>query len=294
MLGGDAARINLVDIDRERAEGEAADLAHSAPMIGPTIVRAVDIEACGRSQVVIIAAGANQRPGESRMDLAGRNADRVSSIMEQLDRVCPDAVVIIVSNPVDVLTYVAVQRSSRPAGRILGSGTVLDSVRLRQKRGACLGTDPRNMHGYVLGEHGDSEFVAWSQVFAGAVPARRWSEVFDRSLDHDFFIRIEDEVRGAAYEIIKRKKATYYGVAACISRIVRTIVRDQSSIMPVSTLLQGALGLDDVCLSLPSVVNRGGVSKVLRLELTDEEHGKARHSADCVRRVIDSVRIQPA
>jgi L-lactate dehydrogenase len=279
LLSGLAAEIVLVDVNRAKAEGEAMDLNHTVPFAHPTRIWAGDYADCAGAAVTVIAAGVGQRPGETRLDLVRRNADVFRQVVPQVVQHNPNGILLIATNPVDVLTYVAWKLSGQPSQRVIGSGTILDTARFRHLLSQHFGVDPRSVHAYIIGEHGDSEVPVWS--LANIAGMRLPAFCAAHGLDHDqaAMDEIFHQTRDAAYHIIERKGATYYAVAAGLMRIVEAILRDQSTVLSVSSLIEDYYGISDVCLSLPTVVDRGGVERVLRLELSTEEIEGLRHSA---------------
>lgn len=271
LWSGLAAEIVLVDADFARAEGEAMDLNHAIAFTRPTRIRAARLEECEGAAIVVVAAGAAQKPGETRLDLLRKNTGMIRAMAPALARRNPDAILLIATNPVDVLTYEACRVSGLPRGRVIGSGTVLDTARFRYLLGTRYGVDPRNVHAFIVGEHGDSEVALWSCAHIAGMPVREKDEAIFR------------DTRDAAYRIIERKGATYYAVAAGLVRIVESILRDQRSVLTVSSLIDGAYGIRDVCLSLPAVLGRGGVERLLDLELAEEELAALRRSAELLR-----------
>jgi L-lactate dehydrogenase len=272
LWSGLAAEILLVDQDRARAEGEAMDLSHAIAFTRPTRIRAAALEECEDMALVVFAAGTAQKPGETRLDLARRNTELVRRLAPELGRRNPGAVLLVATNPVDVLTYEACRCSGLPPARVIGSGTVLDTARFRYLLGRRYGVDPRNVHAFIVGEHGDSEVALWSRASVAGMPLHE---------KHDDIFR---DTRDAAYQIIERKGATYYAVAAGLVRIVESILRDQHSVLTVSSLIEGPYGIRDVCLSLPAVLGRGGVERLLEPELSAEELAALRRSAEVLRR----------
>lgn len=270
MMSGVISEIVLVDVNTAKAEGEVMDLNHGMPFARPVKITTGGYKDCAGSSIVIIAAGANQKPGETRIDLVQRNTDIFRSIIKEIVQYCKDSIILVVTNPVDILTYVTYRLSGFPKNRVIGSGTVLDSARFRYLLGEHVNIDPRNIHGYIIGEHGDTEVAAWSmtniagmsiETFCekcGTCGGRQRQEIFER-------------VRHAAYEIIERKGATYYAVALAVRRIVEAILRNENSILTVSSLMEGQYGLTNVCLSLPCIVNSNGVEKVLCSDLKKNE-----------------------
>jgi len=279
MISGLASEIVLVDVNERRAEGEAMDLAQGAPFVRPVIVRHGTYADCAGCHIVVITAGAAQKPGETRLDLVKKNTGIFHSMIPQIAAAAPNAILLVVANPVDVLTLAALRFSGFPTGRVVGSGTVLDTGRLRSLIGQKLEVDPRSVHGYVIGEHGDSELVVWSRTTVGSMPIADFCRQRGRPFDAYIQERIADEVCHAAYEIIERKGATYYAIGLAIRHIVEAILRDQNTILTVSTLLTGQYGLSDVCLSLPSIVDHNGVEVVLEPPLSGDELDGLRRSA---------------
>ena len=281
----------LVDMNRDKAIGEAADINHGVAFSKPCRVMAGDYADLAECGLIIIAAGANQKPGESRLELLGRNKGILSSVIAQLTAVNREAILLVVSNPVDVLTCLAQQLSGFPAGRVLGSGTVLDTARLKYLLGQRLGVDSRNVHAFIIGEHGDSELAVWSGANVSGIPLDHFCELRGY-YEHDKADEwLQREVRDSAYEIIRRKGATYYGVAMAVERIVRAIVRDEHSVLPVSNLLQGQYGIDGLCMSIPAVVGRNGVEDTLEIPLSPAEREALRDSAATLRGVVDSLEL---
>jgi L-lactate dehydrogenase len=250
-----------------------------------------DYSDCAGADIVVITAGAPSRPGETRLDLAEKNASIFREMIPQIVRHNSEAVLVVVTNPVDVLTQLAVKLSERPINKVIGSGTVLDSARFRYLLAEHCGVDPRNVHGHIIGEHGDSEVPVWSLANIAGTRLTDYCVVCDRDCDGIPKDEIFRQVRDAAYEVITRKGATYYAVGLSVSSIVETILRDQHSVLPVSSLMQGQYGLQDVCLSLPTVVGRNGVVQVLELPLDEEELAGLRRSAEVLQEVARSVGV---
>lgn len=275
----------LHDIDRAKLEGEVMDLVHGIPFVEPTRIWAGELADCAGSDVVIVTAGAKQRPGETRLDLVHRNVEIFKSLIPALMEHCPSAIFLVVSNPVDIMTYVSLKLSGLPAGQVLGSGTVLDTARFRYLLAQRLGVDPRSLHAYIIGEHGDSEVAVWSKVNIAGTPIGELSPEWDPAHLGDIF----EQVRNAAYEIIRRKGATSYAIGLGVTQIVQALVRDQRRVLTVSSLTQGEYGLPEVCLSLPRVVGRQGVERTLVMSLTESEQQQLHRSAHILRQVIDSI-----
>ena len=275
--------IVIVDADPARAEGEAMDIVHAVPFHRPVAVRPGKLADAAGSAVTVVTAGAAQRPGETRPMLLQRNVEALREIVGAVVTANPAGLLLIATNPVDALTWAAVKMSGLPAGRVIGSGTVLDSARLRSELAAHYRVDARNVHAYVLGEHGDSEFVAWSTATLGNMGLREYCATTGMSCTQDEMDAIALRVRNAAYEVIRRKGATNFAIAASLTRIIEAIVRDESSVLTVSTLVQGEYGLRDVCLSLPAIVGREGVQRVLPVPLAPEEVAALQRSAEAIR-----------
>ena len=286
LLEGLASEIVLIDVDRALAEGEAMDLGHAVPLTHPARVWVGDYDDCAGAALTVITGGAAQRPGEGRLGLAQRNAQIFRDIVPRIAAADPDGMLLVATNPVDVLTYAAWKLSGFPAERVIGSGTVLDTARFRFLLSQHYGVDPRSVHAHIVGEHGDSEVPAWSLANIAGMPLDRFC--LAHGLEHDpavmdsFFTQTRD----AAYRIIERKGATYYAIGAALARIVQAVLRDEKSVLSVSSLVQGAYGIHDVSLSLPSVVGRGGVEQVLRLALGPAEVEQLRRSAATIRKTI--------
>ncbi|UCC67894.1 MAG: L-lactate dehydrogenase [Armatimonadota bacterium] len=292
MQSGLAREIVLIDVDRERAQGEAMDLNHGLFFAPPVDIRAGDYDECADAALIVITAGAKQQPGESRLDLVQRNVAICKSIMAEITSRTDDAVIIMVTNPVDALTHVAQEVSGWPRQRIIGSGTVLDSARFRYLLSTHCRVDPRNVHAYVIGEHGDSEVACWSMTHIAGVSLREYCrqtctrDCTDRDREQLF-----EQVRDSAYHVIESKGATYYGVSMALERIAGAVLRDENSVLTVSLRPEGSYGLRDVCLSLPAVVNRTGVERVIEADLTKSEQEALSHSAKILKDVIERIEL---
>jgi L-lactate dehydrogenase len=290
LLSGLAAEIVLIDANQKRAEGEAMDLAHAVPFSRPTTVWAGDYEDCAGSVITVLAAGSGQRPGETRLDLAKRNAAIFSEIVPKVAAANPDGIILVATNPVDVLTHVARRISGVPAGRVIGSGTTLDTGRFRALLGDHFGVDPRSVHAFVIGEHGDSEVPVWSSANVAGVGLEDLARARGIAFGPQDRERIFSETRDAAYAIIERKGATYYAVAVALLRIIEALVRDQRTVLPVSSAVGSkGYGVGEVCLSLPSIVGGSGVGEVLELRLSAEEERALARSAEVVRKAQEEV-----
>ena len=281
----------LVDTNQAKAQSEAADINHGVSFAKPCLVQAggyADLAGCG---LVIIAAGANQKPGETRIELLGRNQSILSSVIGQVMQAEPGAVLLIVSNPVDVLTCMAHRLSGLPAGRVIGSGTVLDTARLKYLLGQRLGVDGRNVHAFIIGEHGDSELAVWSSANISGVDLDDFCRITGVNHPQAVLHAIYESVRDAAYPIIAGKGATYYGIGMAVRRIAEAIVRDEHSVLPVSSPISGHYGIDGICLGVPSIVGRNGVEAVLDIPLAPDELARLQASAAKLRELIDEIGV---
>ncbi len=282
--------IVLVDVDAGRAEGEAMDLRHGLPLIGPMDIRSGGYEAVRGADIVVITAGAGQVPGQTRLELLGKNAAVVRDIAANLLALGGEPILIVATNPVDVLTHRLLEQTGFPPSRVMGSGTVLDSSRLRQMLAQELNVDVRNVHAHVIGEHGDSELAVWSRANVSGIPLGDFCAGRCVGYGQEFRDRIQDEVRRAAYEIIARKGSTAYAVGVALTRIVEAIVRDEKSVLTVSTATRGLYGLPDVSLSLPCVIGEDGIELVVDSGLAPAELEALRASAEVLRGTEDSLR----
>jgi L-lactate dehydrogenase len=292
MQSGLAREIVLIDIDKERAEGEAMDLNHGLFFAPPVDIRAGDYDECADAALIVVTAGAKQQPGESRLDLVQRNVMICKQIVAEITARTSDAVIIMVTNPVDILTYVAQEISGWPQNRIIGSGTVLDSARFRYLLSSHCRVDPRNVHAYVIGEHGDSEVACWSMTHIAGVPMRQFCRLTcKRQCSDEERAGIFEQVRDSAYHVIESKGATYYGISMALERIAGAVLRDENSVLTVSLRADGHYGLEGVCLSLPAVVNRNGVERVIHAALPDRESEGLEKSADVLKGIIAEVQL---
>ncbi|MDE6281351.1 MAG: L-lactate dehydrogenase [Oscillospiraceae bacterium] len=282
----------LIDANQDKAEGEAMDLSHGLPYIAAMDVYAGTYDDLSDCALIVITAGANQKPGQTRLELIGQNVSILNSIIPQITARPFEGILLIVSNPVDVLTYAAFRISGYPAHRVMGSGTVLDSARLRYLLGEHLNVDSRSIHAVIVGEHGDSELAVWSGANVSGVPLDDFCEMRGRTEHQEAREKIYEDVRDSAYEIIKRKGATYYGIAMAVARIAECIMKDERAILPVSVVLGGQYdGLRDLALSIPSIVGRRGVEQILEIPLADNEREALHASADQLRGVIEELNL---
>ena len=289
MQTGLFSEMVLIDADRKRAEGEAMDISHGVPFASPMKIYAGDYEDIKDAMVVIIAAGANQKPGETRLDLVYKNVEIFHSIIPRIVEQNFDGILLVVSNPVDILTYTALKLSGYPANRVISSGTVLDTARLKYEVGQHLGVDSRSVHAFIIGEHGDSELAAWSSATVAGMPINDFCELRGHYNHEEATERIFDNVKNSAYEIIERKKATYYGIAMAVKRICEAIVRDEESILPVSSYMNGENGISGVVLSMPAILGANGIEKLIPVALNNAENQKLQRSAKTLREIIQEI-----
>ncbi len=285
------SEIVLIDIDKKKAAGEAADLNHGLPFVAPMEIYAGDYSDISDASIIIITAGANQKPGQTRLDLVRSNVKIFQSIVRNISIYNRDGIILVVTNPVDILTYVTLRISGFPSNRVIGSGTVLDTARLKYLIGRHLGVDYRNVHTFIIGEHGDSELAVWSSANISGVDLDQYCRSCGKSCDITSLYPIYEDVRNSAYKIIEAKGATYYAIAESVRRIVSAIVRDEDSILPVSSLVEGHYGLNDICLGLPSIIGKDGVRQVLEIALDESESARLHESAEKLKAVIDSLGI---
>jgi L-lactate dehydrogenase len=284
---GVADEIVLTDMDQNLAQGQVMDLAHGLPFYPNVQIEVGSAQDYGDAHVIVITAGSKQRPGESRLALLQRNAHIIESIMDEIAAQGSQAVVVVVSNPVDILTYVAQQRVSWPRGRVIGSGTVLDSARFRYLLSQHCGVNVHNVHAYVLGEHGDSEFAAWSMTHVAGMKFDEYCQMCGDCKDWQEQRReIEEAVRTSAYHIIGYKGATYFAVGQALLRIISAIVRNEKSVLSVSTVMEGEYGLSGVSLGVPAMVGEAGVERVLEMELPEDERSALARSAGILKQAL--------
>lgn len=282
MLRNRVNELVLIDVNHKKAAGDALDINHGMPYIGGAKLWAGSYEDCAGAEIIIITAGAAQRPGETRTDLLKRNADIFDSIIKQILPYNKEAILLIATNPVDIMAYVTLKKSGWPVNRVIGSGTLLDSGRFRYLIGKELKIDPRSVHAHIIGEHGDSELPVWSLANVAGV---------DIELDEETKENLFLQTRDAAYEIIEAKGATYYAIALALDRIVTAILDDEGAVLNVSTLLDNYCGVSDVYLGVPCIVDRSGVRKTLELTLTSEEQALFEKSANKLKELIKSIEL---
>jgi L-lactate dehydrogenase len=289
LLSGLASEIVLIDANHAKAEGEAMDLNHAMPLGRPVRIWAGDYKDCKGALLTVVTAGAAQRPGETRLDLVQRNTGIFKQIIPNIVKNDPEGIIIIATNPVDILTYVAQELSGLPRNQVIGSGTVLDSARFRYLLSQEFDVDPRSVHAFIIGEHGDSEVPAWSLANIAGMRLPQYCAVNGLGCDEQHLDRIFEQTRDAAYHIIERKGATYYAIASGLVRICEAIIRDQSTVLSVSSYIKDYYGISDVCLSIPSIVDLGGVERVIHLDLSADEIEGLRKSADILKGILSQL-----
>lgn len=280
----------LIDVNRSKAEGEAMDLSHGLAFTQPMEITAGDYEDVKDAGVIIITAGAGQKPGETRMDLVHKNVAIFQQMIPQIVKYNKDAILLVVANPVDILTWAAYKLSGYPPERVIGSGTVLDTARLKYLLGVHFGVDPRNMHAFIIGEHGDSELAVWSNANVSSVPLTEFCELCGYKDHRKNRQMLYEEVKNSAYRIIEKKGATYYGIALSVRRICECIVRDEHSILTVSSLIQGHFGLSGLCMGVPTVVGSKGAERILDIDLDKEEQAELERSAATLKQVLAEIK----
>lgn len=283
MNQGIAEEFVIVDVVKERTEGDALDLEDAQVFTSPKNVYSGDYSDCKDADVVVITAGAPQKPGETRLDLVNKNLKILSSIVKPVVESGFDGIFVVAANPVDILTYATWKFSGFPKEKVIGSGTSLDTSRLRVALAKKFNVDPRNVEAYIMGEHGDSEFAAYDEATVGSKPLKVVAK--EHGLTDDDLAKIEDDTRNKAYEIINRKGATYYGVATCLMRITKAILRDENAILPIGAALNGEYGLDDIFIGTPAIVNANGLVGVIEVPLSDKEKDLMAKSAETLKKV---------
>lgn len=278
----------LIDVNRNKAEGEAMDLSHGLPFASPMKIYAGDYNELKDCFLIIITAGTSQREGETRLDLVHRNVEIFKSIIPQITAVNNEAVILVVSNPVDILTYVTLKISGFPPNRVIGSGTVLDTARLKYLLGERLGVDSRSVHAFIIGEHGDSELAVWSGANVSGIDIEDFCTISGNN-NCGMIYNIYEDVKNSAYEVIAKKGATYYAIAMTVRRIVKAIIRNEHSVMPVSCYTDGHYGINDVCIGIPAIVGENGIEKVLDIPLSKEENEQLLLSVDTLKNVLSEI-----
>jgi len=292
IIRGMARQIVMVDIDRKRLEGEVMDLSHTAPYTEPVSIIAGNYEDIVDSDIVVITVGRNQKPGETRLDLVKKNVELYKQIIPEIQNQAPKAIYLVVSNPVDILSYATYKISGKPENEVFGSGTSLDTARFRFLLAKNCNINPQNVHAYILGEHGDSEFAVWNSAMIGGMLIKDFCKIrkfVDLSDSDKKFQALFEEVRDSAYQIIEKKGETSYGIGLALTRISQAIINDENTIMPVSVLIQDFCEINDLYLSLPSIINRNGVQEALKIELSSEEVKNFKYSATKIKDVIKNI-----
>jgi L-lactate dehydrogenase len=294
VMRGVGRRVVLVDMNKARAAAEADDILHAVPFAHQLEVTAGDYADLADCKVVVVSAGVGQKPGETRLELLGRNAKVFEQVIPNILKHAPQAILLIATNPVDVMTHIAAHYAAQmgvPSSRVIGSGTTLDTARLRTLLGGRLKVDSQHIHAYVLGEHGDSEVLPWSQVSVGGIPLEEFCTGREISICPDDYAEIDEKVRKAAYRIIEGKGATYYGIGSAIARIVEVILQDERSILTVCTPMAEVAGVKNVTVSLPNLVGGDGIIQTFFPNLNPKETEALHASAQVVRSVIDELRL---
>lgn len=286
MQSGLFSEIVLIDADTDRAEGEALDISHGVPFSKHMKIYAGTYDDIVDAAIIIITAGANQKPDETRLDLVHKNVAIFRSIIPEIAKRNCAGILLIVSNPVDILTYTAIKLSGFTENRVIGSGTVLDTARLKYELSEHLSVDSRSIHAFIIGEHGDSEIAAFSSANVSGIALSEFCEMRGH-YDHEANTRqIAENVKNSAYEIIQKKKATYYGIASAIRRICEVIIRDEKSILPVSSMMHGEYGIEDVVLSMPAIVGKYGIETRVPIDLSEEEIEDLKRSAQTLKEFV--------
>ncbi|SEA19998.1 L-lactate dehydrogenase [Pseudobutyrivibrio sp. ACV-2] len=290
MESGLFSEMVLIDVNKDKAEGEALDISHGLPFAKPMTIYAGDYKDAEDAAVVVVTAGAGQKPGETRLDLVKKNVAIFNSIIPEITKYNKEGILLIVANPVDILTSVAAKLSGFPENRVFGSGTVLDTARFKYLLGEHLDVDSRSVHAFIIGEHGDSEIAAWSSANVSGIPINDFCEMRGHFEHEKSMKRIADDVKNSAYEIIEKKGATYYGIAMSVRRICEAIIRDEKSILPISSIQHDTeSGIDGVALSMPAIVGRNGVEGLVPIRLDDEEKVALQASANTLKEVLSEV-----
>lgn len=290
MQSGLFSEMVLIDSNEERAEGEALDISHGLPFSKPMQIYSGTYDDITDAGIIAITAGAGQKPGESRLELVHKNVEIFKSIIPEISKRNYKGILLIVSNPVDIMTYTALKLSGLPSNQVFGSGTVLDTARLKYLLGEHLGVDARSVHAFILGEHGDSEIAAFSSANVSGIELKKFCDFACKTDKHeDAMKEIAEDVKLSAYEIIKKKGATYYGIAMSVRRICEAIILDQKSILPISCLQNGKNGIENVVLSMPMIVGKHGAERSVEISLSEEERRAIKSSADMLKGIIKTL-----
>ncbi len=292
IIKGLARQIVMIDINKKRLEGDVMDLSHGAPYVPPVEIVSGDYPDIKDSDLIVITAGRNQTPQETRLDLIKDNIQIFQKIIPEIVRIAPSALLLIATNPVDILSYAAYKISGKPSNQVIGSGTVLDTARFRYLLGKCCNLDARNVHAYILGEHGDTEFAVWSSAMIGGTAIKKYCSICEIANECDPERKLNgifEEVRDSGYKIVERKGETSYGIGLALARITQAILHDEHTILPVSILIEDYLGINDVYLSLPAVLCKNGIKKILQIEFNSEEQEKFKKSAQKMKEMIKEI-----
>ncbi len=292
MIKGTAREITLVDYDIKKAEGEAMDLSHGAPYTNPVNIVAGTYKDISGSDLVVITAGKKQKPGQTRTDLLKDNIDLFKSIIPEIIKYAPDAILVIASNPVDILTYAAYKISGKKSSKVIGSGTLLDSARFRYEIAKHCNIDSRSIHAYILGEHGDSEFPVWSKSTIGGVNIDEYCMLCNNKFNCNHKEKLEEifnNVKNSAYSIIEKKGETSYGIGLALVRITQAILQNENAVLPLSVFVEDFCGINDAYLSLPAVLNSDGVRQVQKVEFNDIEKQAFIKSANILKQLLKEV-----
>lgn len=293
MQSGLFSEMVLIDSNEERAEGEALDISHGLPFSKPMQIYSGTYDDITDAGIIAITAGAGQKPGESRLELVHKNVEIFKSIIPEISKRNYKGILLIVSNPVDIMTYTALKLSGLPSNQVFGSGTVLDTARLKYLLGEHLGVDARSVHAFILGEHGDSEIAAFSSANVSGIELKEFCDFACKTDKHeDAMKEIAEDVKLSAYEIIKKKGATYYGIAMSVRRICEAIILDQKSILPISCLQNGKNGIENVVLSMPMIVGKHGAERSVEISLSEEERRAIKSSADMLKGIIKTLDLE--
>lgn len=286
MNSGLFSELVLIDADHAKAEGEAMDISHGVPFARPMKIYAGDYDDIVDAAIIIVTAGANQKPEETRLDLVHKNVAIFKSIIPEIARRNCKGILLIVANPVDILTYTALKLSGFEENRVIGSGTVLDTARLKTQLSQHLQVDSKSIHAFIIGEHGDSEIAAWSSSNVSGISMNEFCEMRGHYHHREATEEIAEKVKNSAYEIIEKKRATYYGIAMAVKRICEVIIRDEKSILPISSMMHGEYGIDDVVLSMPAIVGKNGLETKVPIALNEEEQKALKKSAETLKEVL--------
>ncbi|MCR5108833.1 MAG: L-lactate dehydrogenase [Lachnospiraceae bacterium] len=289
MESGLFSEMVLIDANRDKAEGEALDISHGLPFARPMQIYAGDYKDISDAAVIVVTAGAGQKPGETRLDLVKKNVGIFKSVIPEISKVNKEGIMLIVANPVDILTYAAKKLSGYPENRVFGSGTTLDTARFKYLLSEHLEVDSRSIHAFIIGEHGDSEIAAWSSANVSGIPINSFCEMRGYFEHEESMKRIAEDVKNSAYRIIEKKGATYYGIAMSVRKICEAIVRDEKTILPVSSIQHDNHGISGISISMPAIIGKNGVEGSVPISLNDAEEAALRESAKTLKKVIDEV-----